>query len=52
MHLAARLNLSPRTADNMIADIFWKPDVHETEHNRAGLRDWARVNGYGASRSS
>lgn len=45
--LADELGLSPKTVDNLIADLYWKIGLEGTERNRAGLRDWARRNGYG-----
>jgi DNA-binding NarL/FixJ family response regulator len=45
--LAARLHLSPRTVDNLITDLYWKVGLEGSDRSRAGLRDWARRNGYG-----
>jgi class 3 adenylate cyclase/DNA-binding NarL/FixJ family response regulator len=50
--LAVRLSLSPRTVDNLIADLYWKIGLEGADRSRAGLRDWARRNGYGGPTSS
>lgn len=45
--LGVSLGLSPRTVDNMIADLYWKLGIKDDDRTRATLRDWARRNGYG-----
>ena len=45
--LAEHLGLSPKTVDNLIADLYWKIGLEGSDRSRAGLRDWARRNGYG-----
>ncbi len=45
--LADHLGLSPKTVDNLIADLYWKVGLEGGDRSRAGLRDWARRNGYG-----
>jgi DNA-binding NarL/FixJ family response regulator len=45
--LADELGLSPKTVDNLIADLYWKIGLDGAERSRAGLRDWARRHGYG-----
>ena len=45
--LAEHLGLSPKTVDNLIADLYWKIGLEGSDRSRAGLRDWARRHGYG-----
>jgi hypothetical protein len=45
--LAARLNLSPGSVDNQITELYLKIGLEGPDRSRAGLRDWARQNGYG-----
>jgi DNA-binding NarL/FixJ family response regulator len=45
--LAEHLGLSPKTVDNLIAGLYWKIGLEGADRSRAGLRDWARRNGYG-----
>jgi two-component system response regulator DesR len=47
--LARELFLSPGTVDNLIAQLYWKLGLEESQRTRASLRDWARRNGYGSS---
>ena len=47
--LARELFLSPGTVDNLIAQLYWKLGLEESQRSRATLRDWARRNGYGTS---
>ncbi len=47
--LAERLNLSPRTIDNTITELYLKLGLEGSSRTRAALRDWARANGYGGA---
>jgi DNA-binding NarL/FixJ family response regulator len=49
--LAERLNLSPRTIDNSITELYIKLGLEGSSRTRAALRDWARANGYSGSAS-
>lgn len=49
--LAERLNLSPRTIDNAITELYFKLGLEGSSRTRAALRDWARANGYSGSAS-